>query len=150
MSTSAASSKAEPSAQVNATDRHSVQVSRPRASVRWPAGMTRPTKPGHVSANPSLPVWLGADREVGKAVSGAWTVEEKRAIIAEYESARHGEKGLVLARHGVSGDRLRAHEFYVVIDLFSRRSLTRRAFRVELPEAENGPVGRFPTSSRSP
>jgi hypothetical protein len=30
------------------------------------------------------------------AISGAWTVEEKRAIIAEYESAPHGEKGLVL------------------------------------------------------
>ena len=41
------------------------------------------------------------------AISGAWTVEEKRAIIAEYESAPHGEKSLVLARHRIRGDRLR-------------------------------------------
>jgi transposase-like protein len=41
------------------------------------------------------------------AISGAWTVEEKRSIIAEYESAPKGEKWKVLEAHGVSPDQLR-------------------------------------------
>lgn len=36
-----------------------------------------------------------------------WTVEEKRTIIAEYELAPHGTKGLVLRRCGISGSQLR-------------------------------------------
>jgi transposase len=41
------------------------------------------------------------------AISGAWTVEEKRSIIAEYEATPHGSKGRVLDAHGVSHDQLR-------------------------------------------
>jgi transposase len=42
------------------------------------------------------------------AVSRVWTIEEKRAIIAEYETAEHGAKGLVLRQYGLSSDRMRA------------------------------------------
>ena len=41
------------------------------------------------------------------AVSGAWTLEDKRAIIAEYEMTPKGKKWEVLERHGLSPDRLR-------------------------------------------
>jgi transposase len=40
------------------------------------------------------------------ATSVGWTVEEKRAIVAEYEQTPHGFKQQVLDRHGVSRSRV--------------------------------------------
>lgn len=37
----------------------------------------------------------------------AWTVEQKRDMIAEYEAAPHGTKSGVLRRHGITGRELR-------------------------------------------
>ncbi|HEX6408842.1 MAG TPA: hypothetical protein VFZ90_16765 [Gemmatimonadales bacterium] len=40
------------------------------------------------------------------ATSAGWTVEEKRAIVAEYEQAPHGFKQQVLDRYGVDRSRV--------------------------------------------
>ena len=41
-------------------------------------------------------------------ISGVWTADEKREIIAEYEAAGHGSKKSALLRFGVSQDQVRA------------------------------------------
>lgn len=41
------------------------------------------------------------------AISQVWSADEKREIIAEYEGAKHGTKGAVLFKFGVSDHQMR-------------------------------------------
>lgn len=71
-----------------------------------------------------------------------WTVEEKRAILVEYESAVWGTKGAVLRRHGVTERQFRLWVSYR--DAGVLETGVRKGWRTRMtPRVESAEIGRL-------
>lgn len=71
-----------------------------------------------------------------------WTAEQKREILAEYESAPHGSKGRVLRQHQLSEGQLRRWATYRdegILDTGWRKGMRMRM----TPKAESAEIGRL-------
>lgn len=72
-----------------------------------------------------------------------WTVEQKRAIVEEYESAPHGLKGAVLRRHGIHSSRVHSWASHRDAGLLQESRL-RKGWQVRMtPLTESAEIGRL-------
>lgn len=72
-----------------------------------------------------------------------WTVEQKRAIVEEYESAPHGGKGAVLRRHGIHSSRVHSWASHRDAGLLQEGRLTKGWQSRMTPRAESAEIGRL-------
>jgi transposase len=71
-----------------------------------------------------------------------WTVEQKRVIVEEYESAPYGAKAAVLRRHGASDRQVRLWASYR--DAGVLESGLRKGWQARMtPRAESAEIGRL-------
>jgi hypothetical protein len=71
-----------------------------------------------------------------------WTVEQKRMVVEEYESAPYGAKGAVLRRHGASPRQVRLWASYR--DAGVLESGLRKGWRGRMtPRTESAEIGRL-------
>lgn len=71
-----------------------------------------------------------------------WTLEQKRVIVEEYESAPHGSKGAVLRRHGASQRQVRLWASYR--DAGVLESGLRKGWQAKMtPKIESAEIGRL-------
>jgi len=84
---------------------------------------------------------------VGQVLGGLvarrwWTVEQKRAIVEEYESSPHGSKGAVLRRHAIS--RRRVQDWMSYRDAGMLETGRRRGWQSRMtPRTESAEIGRL-------
>jgi transposase len=72
-----------------------------------------------------------------------WTVEQKRAIVEEYESAPFGVKGAVLRRHGIHSSRVHSWASHRDAGLLQESRL-RKGWQVKMTShAESVEIGRL-------
>lgn len=72
-----------------------------------------------------------------------WTVEQKRAIVEEYESAPRGTKGAVLRHHGIHSSRVHSWASHRDAGLLQEGRLTKGWQAKMTPRTESAEIGRL-------